>query len=96
MAPPPLARYIARKGSICIDGVSLTVNTVQERRFSVNIVPHTLQETLLGGLRPGDRVNLEADLIAKYVERLLAPRQAEDAPAEAGVDLALLRRHGFA
>jgi riboflavin synthase len=73
-APPELARYIARKGSICIDGVSLTVNEVEGARFGVNIVPHTLAQTTLGTLQAGDPVNLEVDLIARYLERLLEGR----------------------
>ena len=73
--PPALARYIARKGSITIDGVSLTVNEVSQNRFGVNIIPQTLQHTTLGGLRAGDPVNLEVDLVARYLERLLAARQ---------------------
>jgi riboflavin synthase len=68
--PPTLARYIARKGSVCIDGVSLTVNDVVEARFSVNLIPHTLQATTLSDCRPGARVNLEVDIIARYLERL--------------------------
>lgn len=75
-APAELARYIARKGSICIDGISLTVNDVDGRRFGVNIIPHTLQHTTLGGLQAGDAVNLEVDVIARYLERLLAARDA--------------------
>jgi riboflavin synthase len=70
--PAELARYVARKGSICVDGVSLTVNGVAGRRFDVNLVPHTLEMTILGGYRPGSRVNLEVDIIARYLERLLA------------------------
>ncbi|WP_020648185.1 MULTISPECIES: riboflavin synthase [Solimonas] len=73
-APAALARYIARKGSICIDGVSLTVNDVEGRTFGVNIIPHTLAHTSLGALQPGDAVNLEVDLIARYLERLLEAR----------------------
>jgi riboflavin synthase len=69
-APKKLARYIARKGSICIDGVSLTVNRVKGRTFEVNLIPHTLKVTTLGRLAKGDAVNLEVDLIARYVERL--------------------------
>lgn len=71
-APKALARYIARKGSITIDGISLTVNEVQQNRFGVMIVPHTWQHTTLGGLAPGGKVNLEVDLIARYLERLLS------------------------
>jgi riboflavin synthase len=70
--PAGLARYVARKGSVCVDGVSLTVNGVEGRRFDVNLVPHTLQMTVLGDYRPGSRVNLEVDIIARYLERLLA------------------------
>ncbi len=71
--PPELARYVARKGSICIDGVSLTVNGARGDRFDVNLVPHTLEVTTLGGLQPGSRVNLEVDIIARYVERMMHP-----------------------
>jgi len=71
--PPELARYVARKGSICIDGVSLTVNGARGDRFDVNLVPHTLEVTTLGGLQAGDRVNLEVDIIARYVERMMHP-----------------------
>lgn len=71
-----LSRYIARKGSICINGVSLTVNEVSDNRFSVNLVPHTLQETTLKSLREGSDVNLEVDLIARYLERLLSGSSA--------------------
>ena len=69
-SPSGLARFIASKGSIAIDGVSLTVNAVDGRHFSVNLIPHTLAVTTLGALRGGARVNLEVDLIARYVERL--------------------------
>jgi riboflavin synthase, alpha subunit len=68
-APDALARYIAPKGSICVDGTSLTVNRVEGAVFELNIVPHTLQETIIGDYRPGTRVNLEVDLIARYLER---------------------------
>jgi riboflavin synthase len=70
-APQELARYIARKGSICVDGVSLTINRVDGATFEVNLIPHTLAVTTLGRLKAGDRVNLEVDLVARYVERLL-------------------------
>jgi len=69
-APAGLARYIARKGSVCVDGVSLTVNEVEGARFAVNLIPHTLQVTTLGGYRAGTRANLEIDIIARYLERL--------------------------
>lgn len=73
-APPAVAPFVASKGSITIDGVSLTVNSVAGARFSVTLIPHTLSVTRLGSLRPGDKVNLEADLIAKHVAHLLGPR----------------------
>ncbi len=69
-APKPLARYIARKGSVTLDGVSLTVNEVDGHKFSVNLIPHTLEVTTLGSLAAGVGVNLEIDLLARYVERL--------------------------
>ena len=72
-APAALARYIARKGSVALDGVSLTVNAVDGERFEINLVPHTLAVTTLAALLPGSRVNLEIDLMARYAERLLAP-----------------------
>ena len=72
-APAALAKYIARKGSITVDGVSLTTNAVNGACFSINLIPHTLEVTTLGGLQPGARVNLEIDLIARYVERMLNP-----------------------
>lgn len=71
--PPQFARYIARKGSVCIDGVSLTVNDVEAVRFAVNLIPHTLEATTLNEYRAGTRVNLEVDIIARYLERLNAP-----------------------
>ncbi len=65
-----LARYIAPKGSVCLDGVSLTVNDVDDNRFSICIIPHTLEVTTLGSLAAGEAVNLEVDLIARYLDRL--------------------------
>ncbi len=70
--PHSLARYFARKGSVAVNGVSLTVNGVEEGRFSVNLIPHTLAATNLGDLAKGSGVNLEIDLIARYVERMLS------------------------
>jgi riboflavin synthase len=70
-APKAVARYVAPKGSICIDGVSLTVNRVRGADFEVNLIPHTLKATTLARLKPGAEVNLEADLVARYAERLL-------------------------
>ena len=72
-APAALARYIARKGSIAVDGVSLTVNRVEGALFEINLIPHTRAVTTLGRLAPGARVNLEIDMLARYVERMLAP-----------------------
>ena len=73
-APPSLLRYIATKGSICVDGVSLTVNAVDEAGFEVALVPHTVAHTAFGATAVGDAVNLEVDLVARYVERLLQAR----------------------
>jgi riboflavin synthase len=70
--PAPLARYIARKGSVCIDGASLTVNDVAKNRFGVNLIPHTLEVTTLGGCQAGTQVNVEVDIIARYLERMRA------------------------
>jgi len=70
--PAGLSRYVARKGSLCVDGVSLTVNAIDGDRAGVNLVPHTLQATIMGGYRPGTPVNIEVDLIARYLERLIA------------------------
>ena len=69
--PPALTRFVAPKGSICIDGVSLTVNHIAGSRFDVNIIPHTLEVTTLGGIQAGDQVNIEIDLVARYLERLI-------------------------
>ena len=70
--PASLARYIARKGSVCIDGVSLTVNDVAKNRFGVNLIPHTLEVTTLGACQAGTQVNVEVDIIARYLERMRA------------------------
>src|SRR5688572_11207567 len=77
-APEAVLRYVVEKGSICVDGISLTVVSVREGSFTVSILPQTRANTNLGELGVGDRVNLEADIIAKYVERLLGPRQERD------------------
>lgn len=71
-APMALLRYIAHKGSVCVDGVSLTVNAVDDAGFEVALIPHTVAHTAFHALRPGDAVNIEIDLLARYVERLLA------------------------
>lgn len=93
-APAALAHYIAAKGSVCVDGISLTVNAVDGAEFELNIVPHTLVETTMGGFRPGRPFNLEVDIIARYLERLLLGNQAAR-PGTAGVTQELLQRCGF-
>ena len=92
-APHELARYIAAKGSVCVDGISLTVNAVEGAEFELNIVPHTLVETTMGGFQPGRAFNLEVDIIARYLERLLLGARA--AGAQAGISRELLQRSGF-
>ncbi len=126
-APAALAKYIAEKGSVCVDGVSLTVNAVGDSRdgggttpwmeevgrrrehsprathgavaggaaFELNIVPHTLAETTLDELAPGRRVNIEVDILARYLERLLTAGKTEGTAAEGGLTRELLARHGF-
>lgn len=86
-APEALARYLARKGSICVDGVSLTVNEVDGATFGVNIVPHTMAATVFGGYRQGAGVNLEVDIVARYLERLVG--------AAGGLTRARLEEYGF-
>ena len=88
--PAALAPYVAQKGSIAIDGVSLTVNAVSGNVFEVNIVPHTSEMTVISGYRVGTAVNIEIDMIARYLERL-----ATAEGGASGVDLELLRRHGY-
>ncbi len=78
-APPELAKFLAKKGSVCVDGVSLTINAIKGSVFEVNLIPHTLRATTLSRLAPGARVNLEVDLVARYVERLLAYGRGSDA-----------------
>ncbi|MEH6617704.1 MAG: riboflavin synthase [Porticoccus sp.] len=77
-APKALAKYIAHKGSITVDGTSLTVNKVEGAEFELNIVPHTLEKTVIGSYQPGTRVNLEVDVIARYLERLLLGDKAAE------------------
>jgi riboflavin synthase len=88
--PAGLARYIAAKGSICIDGTSLTVNEVTGNRFGVNLIPHTVEHTTFADRKAGDPVNLEVDVVARYVERLLGVGGGN------GIDENFLREHGFA
>ncbi|RMG36267.1 MAG: riboflavin synthase [Gammaproteobacteria bacterium] len=94
-APRELARYIAHKGSITVDGTSLTVNGVDGTVFELNIVPHTLQETIMDEYAPGRRVNLEVDLVARYLERLLLGDRAAEPGSGGGIDLETLARAGF-
>ena len=94
-APDELARYISTKGSICVDGVSLTVNAVNGAEFELNIVPHTLEATTMNACQPGRKVNLEVDLLARYLERLLlGDAAAQPGPGE-GITRELLEAHGF-
>ncbi len=93
-APDGLARYIAHKGSICIDGTSLTVNAVSGAEFELNIIPQTMSETVFGDYRPGTPVNLEVDLIARYLERLLQGEHAAN-PTAQGLSLDILAEHGY-
>lgn len=89
-----LTRYVVEKGSITINGVSLTVNNCERDYFSVSIIPHTLAVTTLGGLRQGDQVNIEVDIIGKYVEKLLSIDQAGGA-VQSRINPGFLAEHGF-
>ncbi len=93
-APGELLRYLAPKGSVALDGVSLTVNELEGGAFRVNIVPHTAENTRFPSMRPGDRLNIEVDVLSRYVERLLAPETGTDT-SPGGLDLERLRRNGF-
>jgi riboflavin synthase len=96
-APPAVMRYIIKKGSVAVDGTSLTVVDFNEDSFQVSLIPHTAHATVLGEKKPGDRVNLEGDMIGKYVERWLGARQREEsekAPSK-GLSAELLAEHGF-
>lgn len=91
-APAELAKYIAHKGSICIDGTSLTVNSVNGNRFDLNIIPQTMAETVIGDYHVGTSINLEVDVIARYLERLL---MGSDAAKPQGLSLETLAENGF-
>ncbi len=93
--PDPLAKYIAAKGSITIDGTSLTVNRIDGNMFELNIVPHTLEETIIAGYQSGTKVNLEVDIIARYLERLLLGEKAAEPGKGTGITEAFLAEHGF-
>jgi len=88
--PGDLARYIAHKGSVTIDGASLTVNEVDGSRFGVNLIPHTVAHTTFRARKAGDAVNIEVDVVARYIERLLGDDKAS------GIDTDFLARHGYA
>lgn len=92
-AAPALLRYVVEKGSVTIDGISLTVATVTERDFSVSVIPHTAAVTILGEKRAGDTVNLETDIIGKYVEKLLRPQP--ETPPPGGITWDFLEQNGF-
>ena len=92
---PELSRYLIEKGSVAVNGVSLTVNRCDENSFEVNVVPHTARATTLESLRMGDEVNIEVDLIGKYVEKFVRNMGKSDSPEDRGVDRELLTKHGF-
>ena len=87
--PGPYRRYTAAKGSICIDGVSLTINNVSATGVETNIIPHTANETIIGAYQPGTRVNIEVDLLARYLERLLTGDDRSD------ISIEFLKAHGY-
>ncbi|MFO7576441.1 MAG: riboflavin synthase [Pelovirga sp.] len=92
-APATALRYVVEKGSVAIDGISLTVNQLQADAFSVSIIPHSLAQTCLKDRRPGDRVNIETDLLGRYVERLLGGRDGQ--AAEGKLSREFLAKNGF-
>jgi len=92
--PAEVSRFLIEKGSVAVDGISLTVTECHDREFSVSIIPHTAQRTTLGKKKSGDRVNLENDMIAKYVEKFLRAREDLDG-GRSRIDYAFLAKHGF-
>jgi len=94
-APKELAKYIAHKGSITVDGTSLTVNDVDGAEFELTIVPHTLAETIMADYRPGRRINLEVDLLARYLERLLLGDKAAEPSKGSGITESFLAANGY-
>jgi riboflavin synthase len=88
--PAAFARYVARKGSVCVDGVSLTINSVSANTIALNIIPHTAESTIIGGYEVGTRVNIEVDLLARYIERLLTKGDDHE------ISMDFLREHGYA
>ena len=93
-APKALAKYIAHKGSITVDGTSLTVNAVDGAEFELNIVPHTLAHTIMGEYQPGSLINLEVDVLARYLERLMLGDKAAES-GDSGITMEFLAQHGF-
>jgi riboflavin synthase len=93
--PEPLRPFIVRKGSITVDGISLTVNEVQKSAFELTIIPHTLAQTTLGTIKAGDAVNLETDIIGKYVHQFLSLQEKNPESPSSRVDSNFLREHGF-
>ncbi len=91
-APANLAKYIAQKGSVCIDGISFTVNDIHGPEFEINVIPHTLEQTTAGSFTVGREINLEVDIIARYLESLL---RGEGQALDSKVTAKFLREHGF-
>jgi riboflavin synthase len=94
-APKDLAKYIAHKGSITVDGTSLTVNAVDGAEFLLTIIPHTLSETIMASYQPGRRVNLEVDLLARYLERLLLGDKAAEPTTGSNITESFLAANGY-
>ncbi|MES2673457.1 MAG: riboflavin synthase [Pseudomonadota bacterium] len=94
-APHTLAKYIAHKGSITIDGTSLTVNKIDGAEFELNIVPHTIAHTIIDGYAQGSPVNIEVDVLARYIERLMLGDKAAESESQNGITLEFLAKHGF-
>ncbi len=92
--PTEVGRYLAKKGAVCVDGVSLTINEVSAQAFEVNIIPHTAEETIIGDYAVGSAVNIEVDLLARYIERLLD--HGENVEVDAGISREFLKAHGYA
>lgn len=92
---PELMRYIALKGSVCVDGVSLTVTGLEQDEFELSIVPHTAQETVMSAYQVGTQVNVEVDQIARYLERLIAPQTTQAEDKTASLTESFLAEHGF-
>ncbi|MBN25411.1 MAG: riboflavin synthase [Alteromonadaceae bacterium] len=95
-APNDLARYLAEKGSITVDGVSLTVNAVDGAKFLITLIPHSLQETIIGGYKKGTKINLEVDVVARYLERLmLGDKAAQSGQQKSDISMEFLAENGY-